>query len=273
VTIRTPDDEPEDKPGTFYPPFHEGWTYQGATYAGHSDFATDWNRRTPSGGWLDDRGDPVLAAADGTVAEVTPVDGYVAIDHYGGTWRTEYRHMQPVRVKVGDKVKRGDRIGDIGEAGNAPNGTHLHHRQYHRDKPGQAWKAVKMRFDGKPIGPSVGDSDTRPEGWTPPPTEMVVGPAPKVTWESAYREAAKLLDKADDRVASAQGQTRAITEERDLAHRDLATASATIVAQGQRIAELEAMTPPDCSAAVVTERTRVLEALSAGVDLLVTSLR
>ena len=69
TTIRTPDDE-VTTPGWFLPPFTEGWWYQGATYPGHSDFAVDFNRRTVSGGWLQDDGDPVLAAADGTVAEV-----------------------------------------------------------------------------------------------------------------------------------------------------------------------------------------------------------
>jgi hypothetical protein len=69
--IRTPDDE-VTKPGWFTLPFTEGWTYQGATYAGHSDFSVDWNRRTLSGAWLDDTGDPVLAIADGIFAEVAP---------------------------------------------------------------------------------------------------------------------------------------------------------------------------------------------------------
>lgn len=194
--ILTPEDE-ISRPGYYYPPFKEGDWYQGATYAGHSDFAVDWNKRTKAGGWLDDRGEPVLAAADGTVAETTPVDGYVAIDHYGGLERTEYRHMQPVMVKPGDKVKRGDQIGKIGEAGNAPNGTHLHHVQYKRDKLSQPFHAVQTRFLGKTVDVSVGDSDTRPKAWKPPTPVMIQGPEMRATWERSYRQAiaaAKLAD-------------------------------------------------------------------------------
>lgn len=228
--IRTPDDE-RDTPGYFYPPFREGWWYQGQTYSGHSDFAVDWNRRTRTGGWLDDRGDPVLAAADGTVAEVTPVDGYVAIDHWGGTYRSEYRHMQPVTVKVGDKVQRGDRIGSIGEAGNAPNGTHLHHRQYRR--VGSEWRPIKQRFLGKPVEVSVSDSDTRPAGWNPPTPVMVQGPPPKATWQSAFREATKQLGTVTDELTTAketakllQQANQTVAAERDKALADLAACQA-----------------------------------------------
>lgn len=268
MTIRTPDDE-QNQPGDFYPPFQEGWWYQGQTYAGHSDFAVDWNRRTRTGGWLDDRGDPVLAAADGTVAETTPADGYVAIHHYGGLWRSEYRHMQPVSVKPGDKVQRGDRIGSIGEAGNAPNGTHLHHVQYRRDKLGQPWKAVKQRFLGQPVEVSVSDSDTRPAGWKPPAPVMVQGPAPRATWEGSYREAAKALDRAQAAVAAQQAQTRLATDERDAARADLALAKTTadelsgaLVAAKARITALENANPPDCTVAINADRTALLDELT-----------
>jgi hypothetical protein len=216
MTIRTPDDEPSE-PGTFWPPFKEGWTYQGATYSGHSNYSVDWNRRTPSGGWLDDRGDPVLAAADGTVKETIPADGYVLIKHAGG-YATEYRHMQPVSVQPGQKVKRGDRIGSIGEAGNAPNGTHLHHVHY------KAGQRIKMRFLGVPVIASVGDSDTQPTGWKPPAPVMVQGPPPPVTWEQSAKAAIKALDKAQAKVDSLTIANGALTEERDQARRELTAA-------------------------------------------------
>lgn len=245
MSIRTPDDE-VNKPGWFLPPFKAGWTYQGATYSGHSDYAVDFNRRTPSGAWLDDRGDPVLAAAAGTVKETTPVDGYVLITHPGG-YATEYRHMQPVRVKPGQKVERGDLIGNIGEAGNAPNGTHLHHRQYKDGKP------IQMTFEGKPVSTSVSDSDTRPAGWTPPPPVTVVGPPIRATWESAYEQAALALTKARDALDAQKAQTTLTEDERDQARRDLMNERAALSVQAKlladanaRIAELEA-NPPDCS--------------------------
>lgn len=252
TAILTPDDE-VTTPGSFYPPFREGWWYQGVTYPGHSDFAVDWNRRTKTGGWLDDRGDPVLAAAAGVVAEVTPADGYVAIDHFGGTYRSEYRHMQPVTVKVGDRVQRGDQIGSIGEAGNAPNGTHLHHRQYRR--VGAEWKPVKMRFLGQPVEVSVSDSDTRPEGWKPPTPVMVQGPPPKATWESAFRDASKALAKAEAATAAQKAQTALATDERDAARAEARLA--TEAADGLRVELTKVRTdltacenrkPVDCTA-------------------------
>jgi len=231
--IRTPD---PDTPGWFLPPFKEGWWYQGITYPGHSDFAVDFNRRTHAGGWLDDRGDPVLAAADGTVKETVSGDGYVLISHPGG-YQTEYRHMQPVRVKPGDKVQRGELIGNIGEAGNAPNGTHLHHKHLRNGKP------IKMAFEGKPLPVSVGNSDTRPSSWKPPAPVMVQGPQPPASWKDAYVEAMKRYERARDALDAQKDQTRLATDERDDARRRLAAAEA-------RVKELESL--PDCADARAT---------------------
>lgn len=225
--IRTPDDE-ITKPGYLYPPFAPGRTYQGITYAGHSDYAVDWNRRTPAGGWLDDRGDPVHAAAAGTVKETTPVDGYVLIAHPGG-YATEYRHMQPVLVKPGDKVQRGDIIGRIGEAGNAPNGTHLHMRAYKDGKP------IKLRLEGQNIPTSVGDSDSRPKGWQPPAPVYVQGPPPRATWESAYKESEKAREKAEERVDGLGLQLRAAADELKAVKADLAAEKAKVATYEVRV--------------------------------------
>lgn len=238
MSIRTPEDE-IDRPGYFYPPFKEGWWYQGATYPGHSDFSVDFNRRTQSGGWLNDAGDPVLAAADGTVAEVLPAEGLVLLNHHGALWRTEYRHMRDIPVKKGDKVQRGDRIGSIGDEGNAPNGTHLHHVHYRRASTDEAFQRTRMRFEGVDVAQSVGDSDSRPATWKPPEPKLYQGPPPRATWEGAYREAARLIDRKDDTIAEVKGLLAAVREERDILK--------------ARVAELEAATPPDC-AAVEAER-------------------
>jgi hypothetical protein len=277
MTIRTPEDE-IDRPGYFYPPFNEGWWYQGATYAGHSDFATDFNRRTKNGGWLDDRGDPVRAIADGTVAEVQPADGTVFLNHFGGTYRSEYRHMEPVTVKEGQKVQRGDILGRIGEAGNAPNGTHLHHR--HFKKVNGVWKPIKMRFYDRDIAASVFDSDTRPASGDWPGTVMLEGPPPRATWESAakaYREA----------LAAQKAQTELATDERNIARqqlsdakRDMEQATSTIaLLEGDRQRLVEDLTAaqaalkacqeqptPDCTTAVDAERKRVAAAISDRID-------
>lgn len=218
--IRTPDDEIE-RPGYFYPPFEAGKGYQGATYGrriedgqvkpGHSPFSVDFNRRTPSGGWLQDQGDPVLAAADGKVGEVDRSEGLVMLDHEGG-YRTEYRHMQDIRVKVGDRVERGERIGSIGDVAGSGRSTsaHLHHVHW-RDG-----KRIKMRFLGEPVATSIGDSDTRPPSWDPPAPVYVVGPPPKATWQGAFKaqraEAVKLQRALEAAQKEARLATAAVAE-------------------------------------------------------------
>ena len=73
-----------------------------------------------------DRGTPIYACADGTVASAHgPPDaatagyGYwVYIDHADGL-QTRYCHMDRVEVTRGQKVARGQRIGTVGKTGNA----------------------------------------------------------------------------------------------------------------------------------------------------------
>jgi hypothetical protein len=241
MTIRTPDDE-VSKPGWFTPPFKEGWTYQGATYPGHSDFSVDWNRRTPSGGWLDDTGDPVLAVAEGTVSVVDKAEGLVMVDHPGG-YRTEYRHMTGIPVKVGQKVQRSDRVGSIGNvAGDGRSfGAHLHHVHW---KDG---KRIKQRFEGEPVEVSVFDSDTRPTSWQPPTPVFVQGPPPRATWESAFRELAGAHGKLEAKLDAARAQTALATEERDTARADLAACTTAHDATKAALAACEARPPADCN--------------------------
>lgn len=258
--IRTPDDE-ITTPGYFYSPFREGWWYQGATYPGHSDYSVDWNRRTKDGGWLDDRGDPVLAAADGTVVDVVESDGTVKVNHFGGLWQTVYRHMQPTLVKEGQKVQRGDIVGRIGEAGNAPNGTHLHMEVWKRDKTSEPFRRTKQRFMGRAIEASVGDSNTTAAGTDMPGPVMVQGPPARATWESAFKEAAKALTETRTLLETVRDARDAARAERDAASQQaeeltasLKVATDALDAAKARIAELEAgQTPTDC-ATVEAER-------------------
>lgn len=191
--VRTPEDE-IDKPGYFYPPFKEGWWYEGITYGGHSDYSVDWNRRIkdPKRGWVwkQDAGDPVFAQADGTVSEIEREGGAVYINHYGGLWRTESRHMTDIKVKVGDKVKRGDRIGSIGKVGvvAAVPSEHLHVVHWKRDSVTKPFERTKQSFNGKNIRTSVYNSDSKPSTWDAPEAEYVQGPPPRATWESAFKE-------------------------------------------------------------------------------------
>jgi hypothetical protein len=287
--IRTPDDE-VTKAGYFYPPFDEGDTYEGVTYGGHTNFAVDWNKRTPSGAWLPDEGEPVRAAADGYVVAILAFDGTVVLQHRGG-YRTEYKHMEPVLVKLDDRVDRGDIIGRIGDAGNAPNGTHLHHVHWKRDASG-TWRRIKQSFLGVPVIASVWNSDTQPQGTNLPGPVYVKGEPLPATWRGAFTEAAAaltgteaLLAKRTEQRDEAKAMTALVTEERDTARRelvasvaklaelqtwsqdlaerfhaqtaeltesksDLATAGQLVDTLNARIAELEAATPQDCNAEV-----------------------
>jgi len=205
MTILTPDDEIQED-GFFYPPFKTGFIYHGATYRGHSDLSVDFNRRDEKGNWLQDEGDPVLAAANGKVTEVNKADGLVMLVHYKGLWQTEYRHMKDIIVKVGDRVKRGDRIGRIGNvAGTGSSfGPHLHHVHWRRDNRKEPFFRTKMRLLDKPIATSVVNSSKKPEAWEAPDPVIVVGPLKPVTWKSAYRQMRKQCESLNNSMTGMQ---------------------------------------------------------------------
>ncbi|WP_325169555.1 M23 family metallopeptidase [Bacillus sp. Au-Bac7] len=76
-------------------------------------------------------GRPVKAADAGTVtvANTRVVPGYSGYGHviqvqHGSEW-TLYAHLSEVHVKVGQKVKQGEVIGEVGNTGDST-GPHLH---------------------------------------------------------------------------------------------------------------------------------------------------
>ncbi len=73
-------------------------------------------------------GTPILAAADGVVIKAykgwTGYGHHVIIDHGNGV-QTLYAHCSKLYVTAGQTVKQGDKIGGLGETGNA-DGKHLH---------------------------------------------------------------------------------------------------------------------------------------------------
>ena len=83
------------------------------------------------------RGVTVRAAADGLVAySDNGVCGYgnmVMIVHPNG-WVTLYAHLQKATVQAGAFVKRGERIGLVGDTGKA-RGPHLHFELYEKGRP------------------------------------------------------------------------------------------------------------------------------------------
>lgn len=73
-------------------------------------------------------GNPVAAAADGTVTEATfdKFYGRTVIISHGNGVITQYCHMEKFVVKPGQKVRRGDILGYVGKTGKAL-GPHLHY--------------------------------------------------------------------------------------------------------------------------------------------------
>ena len=94
-------------------------------------------RRHPvTGGWamhrgIDmaaPRGTPVLAPVDGVVSYAGVQRGFgkvVKIRHSLG-FETVYAHLHKIRLAKGDRVSRGDRVGDVGSTGRST-GNHLHY--------------------------------------------------------------------------------------------------------------------------------------------------
>ncbi len=73
-------------------------------------------------------GTPIFATADGVVTNAGWSSGYgrlIKIQHAYGI-ETRYGHLSQIRVEVGQKVSRGERIGDMGNSGRST-GTHLHY--------------------------------------------------------------------------------------------------------------------------------------------------
>jgi len=86
-------------------------------------------------------GTPLYATADGVVTHAGWQSGYgrlVKIQHEFGI-ETRYAHLSRLRVKVGERVSRGDRIGDMGASGRVT-GVHLHY---------------EVRVGGKAVNPMI----------------------------------------------------------------------------------------------------------------------
>jgi murein DD-endopeptidase MepM/ murein hydrolase activator NlpD len=88
-----------------------------------------------------DRGDKIVATADGTVIFVGYNGEYgrfVEVNH-GNGFTTSFAHLLDYKVKKGDKVKRGQVVGLVGNSGRST-GAHLHY---------------ELCRDGQPINPAT----------------------------------------------------------------------------------------------------------------------
>ena len=80
-------------------------------------------------------GTPVYATADGTVRisrYYSTFGNYIEINH-GYGYKTCYGHLSKRSVKVGEKVERGDKIGEIGNTGRST-APHLHYEVQHNKR-------------------------------------------------------------------------------------------------------------------------------------------
>ena len=73
-------------------------------------------------------GSPIVSPAAGIVSYAGPKPGYgnlISIDQGYGI-RTQYGHVSKIYVKMGDKIKRGQKIGAVGNTGRST-GPHVHY--------------------------------------------------------------------------------------------------------------------------------------------------
>ncbi len=104
-----------------------------------SGFGPRWGRMHNGTDFAAGHGTPIYSTADGVVTHAGWSSGYgnlVKIQHEFGI-ETRYAHQSKIRVKVGQRVSRGERIGDMGNTGRST-GTHLHY---------------EVRIGGKPVNP------------------------------------------------------------------------------------------------------------------------
>lgn len=84
-------------------------------------------------------GTPVIASADGIVSDTgrDTSHGIVVVISHGFGINSRYNHLSKILVKAGQRVKRGDRIAEVGTTGMST-GPHLHY---------------EVRVNGIPVNP------------------------------------------------------------------------------------------------------------------------
>lgn len=110
-----------------------------SAYRFTSGFGMRWGRMHNGSDFAGPHGTPIYSTADGVVTHAGWSSGYgrlIKIKHAHGT-ETRYAHLAKIRVNVGQRVSRGERIGDMGNSGRST-GTHLHY---------------EVRVNGKPVNP------------------------------------------------------------------------------------------------------------------------
>ncbi|TNY32149.1 M23 family metallopeptidase [Pelagovum pacificum] len=104
-----------------------------------SGFGMRWGRMHEGTDFAAPIGTPIYATADGVVTHAGWSSGYgrlTKIQHEFGI-ETRYAHQNRILVSVGERVSRGEHIGDIGNSGRST-GPHLHY---------------EVRVGGRPVNP------------------------------------------------------------------------------------------------------------------------
>ena len=106
-----------------------------------SPFGQRWTRPHEGIDLDANRGDSILAAADGVVIEARNSHGYgrMVIIRHGNEYTTLYAHLDRIRVREGQSVQRSQVIGTAGDSGVAT-GVHLH---------------FEIRRNGNPVDPAM----------------------------------------------------------------------------------------------------------------------
>ncbi|MEO0356971.1 MAG: M23 family metallopeptidase [Pseudomonadota bacterium] len=106
-----------------------------------SGFGPRWGRMHRGTDFAAAHGAPIYSTADGVVTKAGWGSGYgrvIYIQHEFGI-ETRYAHLSRIRVNVGQRVSRGQRIGDMGSSGRST-GTHLHY---------------EVRVNGRAVNPMI----------------------------------------------------------------------------------------------------------------------
>jgi len=110
-----------------------------SNYRFTSGFGMRWGRMHNGTDFAAPIGTPIYAPADGVVTFAGWASGYgrlTKVQHAFGI-ETRYAHQSRIRVDVGQRVSRGEHIGDIGNSGRST-GPHLHY---------------EVRVGGNPVNP------------------------------------------------------------------------------------------------------------------------
>ena len=119
-----------------------------SNYRYTSGFGKRWGRPHNGVDFAAPKGTPIHTTADGTVSFAGWEGGYgwlIKIRHAFGI-ETRYAHLSKIRVKKGQRVSRGDRIGDMGSSGNST-GTHLHYEVREGGKAVNPMRYIKAAKD------------------------------------------------------------------------------------------------------------------------------